>query len=161
MVQHKILAVLLELTAAKKLNKYVGILGDLQGPKIRVARFKEGPIYLNLGDAFVLDANLDRDAGTQNSVGIDYKDLPNDVVSGDVLLLDDGRVQLIVERIDGSAIHTTVSVAGKLSNNKGINKQGGGLSAAALTTRTKKILKPLLKLGLIIWLYRFHVRVPI
>jgi pyruvate kinase len=133
--------------AAKKLNKYVGILGDLQGPKIRVARFKEGPIYLNIGDAFVLDANLDRDAGTQNSVGIDYKDLPNDVSSGDVLLLDDGRVQLIVERIDGSAIHTTVSVAGKLSNNKGINKQGGGLSAAALTDKDKEDIKTAAQIG--------------
>ena len=147
--------------AAKKLNKYVGILGDLQGPKIRVARFKEGPIYLNLGDAFVLDANLDRDAGTQNSVGIDYKDLPNDVVSGDVLLLDDGRVQLIVERIDGSAIHTTVSVAGKLSNNKGINKQGGGLSAAALTDKDKKDIKTAAQIGVDYLAVSFPRSVPI
>lgn len=134
-------------TAAKKLNKYVGILGDLQGPKIRIARFKDGPIYLNVGDVFTLDATLEKEAGTQTSVGIDYKELPNDVTPGDVLLLDDGRVQLVVDSIDGSAIHTTVTVAGKLSNNKGINKQGGGLSAAALTDKDKEDIKTAAAIG--------------
>ena len=123
---------------AKKLNTYVGILGDLQGPKIRVSKFAQGPIELSLGDKFTLDAAQDTDSGNQTSVGIDYKALPQDVQAKDVLLLDDGRVQLIVDSIDGSKIHTTVSVAGKLSNNKGINRQGGGLSAEALTDKDKQ-----------------------
>ncbi len=92
---------------AAKLNTYVGILGDLQGPKIRVSKFAEGPIYLSLGDKFTLDAAQDKDSGTQTSVGIDYKALPEDVNPGDVLLLDDGRVQLIVDNVEGSKIHTT------------------------------------------------------
>ena len=133
--------------AAKKLNKHVGILGDLQGPKIRVAKFAEGPIILALGDKFTLDAELDKEAGSQTSVGIDYKELPDDVTPGDVLLLDDGRVQLIVNSIEGRKIHTTVSVAGKLSNNKGINRQGGGLSAAALTDKDKQDIKTAAKIG--------------
>jgi len=75
--------------------------------------------------------------GDENQVGIDYKQLPDDVNVGDILMLDDGRVQLRVERVEGRKVHTTVTVAGPLSNNKGINKQGGGLSAAALTEKDK------------------------
>lgn len=123
---------------AKKLNKYVAILGDLQGPKIRVARFKDGKIHLKVGDKFILDAALDKDSGDQNQVGIDYKQLPNDVNHGDVLLLDDGRVQLQVDKVDGSQVFTTVTVAGPLSNNKGINRKGGGLTAPALTEKDKQ-----------------------
>lgn len=119
----------------KKHGKHVAILGDLQGPKIRVARFAEGPIDLGMGDEFVLDAALDRDAGNQKEVGIDYKELPNDVVPGDLLLLDDGRVVLKVISVDGTRVNTVVEVAGKLSNNKGINRQGGGLTAPALTEK--------------------------
>ena len=132
---------------AKKLNTYVGILGDLQGPKIRVSKFAEGPIYLSLGDKFTLDAAQDKETGNQDSVGIDYKALPQDVNPADVLLLDDGRVQLIVDSVEGSKIHTTVSVAGKLSNNKGINRQGGGLSAAALTDKDKEDIKTAAAIG--------------
>lgn len=120
---------------AAKHGKVVAILGDLQGPKIRISRFADGPIYLNIGDKFVLDASLERDAGNQNEVGIDYKELPNDVVPGDHLLLDDGRVILNVDSVEGSRVFTTVEVAGKLSNNKGINRQGGGLTAPALTDK--------------------------
>ena len=130
-------------------HTYVGILGDLQGPKIRVSKFAEGPIYLSLGDKFTLDAAQDKDSGTQTSVGIDYKALPEDVNPGDVLLLDDGRVQLIVDNVEGSKIHTTVSVAGKLSNNKGINRQGGGLSAAALTDKDKEDIKTAAAIGVL------------
>lgn len=122
---------------AEKLNTYVAILGDLQGPKIRVARFKETKIHLAVGDKFILDAELGRDEGDKNQVGIDYKELPNDVNEGDVLLLDDGRVQLIVDSVSGSKVFTTVSVAGPLSNNKGINRKGGGLTAPALTDKDK------------------------
>ncbi|NRA84752.1 MAG: pyruvate kinase [Gammaproteobacteria bacterium] len=122
---------------AKKLNTHIGILGDLQGPKIRVARFKNTKIELLNGDTFILDADLDKDVGDQHQVGIDYKQLPNDVNVGDVLLLDDGRVQLEVTAIEGSKVITTVLIGGPLSNNKGINKQGGGLTAAALTEKDK------------------------
>lgn len=132
--------------AAKKLGKYVAILGDLQGPKIRVAKFKDGPIHLNVGDAFTLDAELERDAGGQESVGIDYKELPNDVGQGDVLLLDDGRIQLKVTEVAGTKVHTEVTVGGKLSNNKGINRQGGGLSADALTDKDKEDIKTAAKI---------------
>ncbi|WP_111643009.1 pyruvate kinase [Marinimicrobium alkaliphilum] len=120
---------------AKKHNRYVAVLGDLQGPKIRIARFAEGKIHLAIGDKFILDASLERDAGTKERVGIDYKELPNDCQTGDMLLLDDGRVVLEVERIEGPAVYCVTRVAGPLSNNKGINRQGGGLTAPALTEK--------------------------
>ncbi len=120
---------------AAKHNRFVAVLGDLQGPKIRVARFAEGKIHLKVGDKFILDASLGRDEGNQQQVGIDYKELPNDCKPGDVLLLDDGRVVLTVDKIEGTRIYTTTKVAGPLSNNKGINRQGGGLTAPALTEK--------------------------
>ncbi|VUD69041.1 Pyruvate kinase II [Thalassocella blandensis] len=132
---------------AKKHSKFVAILGDLQGPKIRVARFAEGPIHLNVGDKFALDAALGRDDGNQQQVGIDYKELPNDVVPGDNLLLDDGRVVLKVDSVEGTRVNTTVTVAGKLSNNKGINRQGGGLTAPALTEKDKADIKTAVEIG--------------
>lgn len=122
---------------AARLGKHVAILGDLQGPKIRVSTFKDGKIQLNIGDKFTLDSDLPKGEGHQDAVGLDYKELPNDVISGDVLLLDDGRVQLQVTEVAGNKVHTVVTVAGPLSNNKGINKKGGGLSAAALTDKDK------------------------
>lgn len=122
---------------AQKLGKTVAILGDLQGPKIRVSTFKDGKIFLNIGDKFILDADLPKGEGTQESVGLDYKTLPQDVVPGDILLLDDGRVQLKVLETEGSKVFTEVTVGGPLSNNKGINKLGGGLSADALTEKDK------------------------
>ena len=126
---------------AAELGIYVGILGDLQGPKIRVSTFKDGPIKLAVGDKFVLDASLAKGEGTQEKVGIDYKELPNDVSTGDVLLLDDGRVQLKVLSTSGPAVFTEVTVGGPLSNNKGINRQGGGLTAPALTDKDKADIK--------------------
>lgn len=120
---------------AKKHGLYVAVLGDLQGPKIRIARFAQGKIHLNIGDKFILDAALERDVGDQHQVGIDYKELPGDCKAGDLLLLDDGRVVLKVDRIEGTKIFTTTTVAGPLSNNKGINRQGGGLTAPALTEK--------------------------
>jgi pyruvate kinase len=124
--------------AAKKLNKYVAILGDLQGPKIRVSRFVNDSVNLDVGQVFTLDAELDVDAGTKEVVGIDYKALPDDVSEDDLLLLDDGRIQLRVTQVLGRKVHTTVTVGGKLSNNKGINRQGGGLTAEALTEKDKR-----------------------
>ena len=123
---------------AKKKNTYVGILMDLQGPKIRISSFKDGKIQLNEGDNFVLDAELDADAGDQNAIGISYKTLPNEVKLDDVLLLDDGKIVLSVTGVDGAKIHTVVTQAGPLSNKKGINLRGGGLSANALTEKDKK-----------------------
>ncbi|MGL9773213.1 MAG: pyruvate kinase [Sodalis sp. (in: enterobacteria)] len=120
-----------------RLGRHVAILGDLQGPKIRVSTFREGKIFLNVGDKFLLDASLGRGEGDRERVGIDYKGLPDDVVPGDILLLDDGRVQLKVLEIQGIRVYTEVTVGGPLSNNKGINKLGGGLSAEALTEKDK------------------------
>jgi pyruvate kinase len=123
---------------AKELGVHVAILGDLQGPKIRVSTFKDNKkVQLVLGQAYVLDADLAKGEGDETQVGIDYKQLPDDVTIGDILMLDDGRVQLRVDGVKGRKVHTTVTVAGPLSNNKGINKQGGGLSAAALTEKDK------------------------
>lgn len=123
---------------ASRLGKIVAIAGDLQGPKIRISTFKNGPIFLKTGDLFTLDADLGKGEGTQEAVGIDYKNLPEDVKTGDVLMLDDGRVQLSVISVIGSKILTSVLVQGALSNNKGINKQGGGLSAPALTEKDRR-----------------------
>lgn len=125
-------------TIAAKLGIHVAILGDLQGPKIRVSTFKDGKIQLNIGDKFTLDSDLEKGQGDQRAVGLDYKELPKDVGPGDILLLDDGRVQLKVTSVDGNKVHTEVTVAGPLSNNKGINKKGGGLSADALTEKDKQ-----------------------
>lgn len=117
----------------------VAILGDLQGPKIRIARFKnDQKIKLAVGDHFALDSALDTNAGDQTQVGIDYKALPKDSRPGDVLLLDDGRVQFKVIDIQDTRINCEVIIGGLLSNNKGINRQGGGLSAAALTDKDKR-----------------------
>ena len=132
---------------SKELGIYVGILGDLQGPKIRVSTFKDGPIRLEIGDKFELDASLPKGEGTKEKVGIDYKELPNDVVDGDILLLDDGRVQLKVLSTEGSSVFTEVTVGGPLSNNKGINRQGGGLTAPALTAKDKEDIKLAAKLN--------------
>jgi len=132
---------------AKELGIYVGILGDLQGPKIRVSTFKNGPIKLEVGDKFELDATLEKGEGCQEKVGIDYKKLPEDVNVGDILLLDDGRVQLKVLSTVGPSVFTEVTVGGPLSNNKGINRQGGGLTAPALTLKDKEDIKTAAKIN--------------
>ncbi|MGY0218685.1 pyruvate kinase [Endozoicomonadaceae bacterium StTr2] len=123
---------------ADRVGRTVAVMGDLQGPKIRIARFKDKSIELAENDSFILDAQLESDAGTQECVGIDYKQLPNDCQSGDVLLLDDGRISLKVEQVHGSKVHCRVINGGALSNNKGINRQGGGLSAPALTDKDRQ-----------------------
>ncbi|MCG8475697.1 MAG: pyruvate kinase [Cytophagales bacterium] len=121
-----------------QLGRAVALLGDLQGPKIRITRFAEGEITLAPDDAFVLDAGFDTSAGTAQRVGLTYKDLPGDCSAGDMLLLDDGRVTMQVEKVVGKAIHCRVVIGGRLTNNKGINRQGGGLSAPALTEKDKE-----------------------
>jgi pyruvate kinase len=134
-------------TLAAKLGTHVAILGDLQGPKIRISTFKQGKIELKLGDRFSLDGSLAAGEGDSQQVGLDYKQLPQDLRIGDTLLLDDGRVQLLVDGIDGQRINTLVTVAGPLSNNKGINKLGGGLSAAALTDKDKADIRTAAQIG--------------
>ncbi|MEN8260141.1 MAG: pyruvate kinase [Pseudomonadota bacterium] len=119
-------------------NRHVGILVDLQGPKIRIARFKEGKVFLKEGAPFVLDVDLPPDVGDEGQVGCYYEKLPHDVKPGHTLLLDDGRVVLDVQKIEGSRILCKVVVGGDLSNHKGINLQGGGLSAPALTDKDKE-----------------------
>ena len=122
-------------------GRIVGILADLQGPKIRTHKFKDGQVQLIRGETFILDAALDKNEGTQERVGITYKALPKDVKHGDILLLDDGRVELVVTEVVGEEIRCTVEYTCQLSNNKGINLQGGGLSALALTDKDKEDLK--------------------
>ncbi|HET8791073.1 MAG TPA: pyruvate kinase [Modicisalibacter sp.] len=133
--------------AAERHGRTVAALGDLQGPKIRIARFAEGKVHLDEGQPFILDMSLERDAGDAHQVGCDYPTLAEDVSAGDVLLLDDGRVELVVDRVEAPRVHTTVRVGGALSNNKGINKQGGGLSAAALTDKDRADLKTAIEIG--------------
>lgn len=123
--------------AAERAGRCVGVLGDLQGPKIRIDRFRDGKVYLEEGAPFALDADLDRDAGDVTQVGLTYKELPADVRPDDILLLDDGRIVLKVRTVNGGRIETTVVVGGDLSNNKGINRQGGGLSAPAITDKDR------------------------
>ena len=117
----------------RKLGRAVGIMADLQGPKIRVGKFRDGKVQLKPGDPFVLDSH--REMGDAGGVGLDYKELPRDVHAGDVLLLDDGKIVLDITGVEGSSIHTVTRHGGTLSNNKGINRQGGGLTAPALTPK--------------------------
>ncbi|MGM0784097.1 MAG: pyruvate kinase [Pseudomonadota bacterium] len=132
---------------AARLGRSVAALGDLQGPKIRIARFRDGPIELEEGQPFILDMALGSEDGDAERVGCDYQQLIDDVSAGDRLLLDDGRVVLDVTRVAGREIHTTVTVGGTLSNNKGINKQGGGLSAPALTDKDRADLATAMDIG--------------
>jgi pyruvate kinase len=126
---------------AKEMGVPIGILADLQGPKIRVAKFENGKVTLEKGAEFTLDAEMDSEKGNQLTVGIDYKELPNDVNKGDILILDDGKIVLTVKKVNGSKVVCTVTAGGVLSNNKGINKKGGGLTAPALTEKDKEDIK--------------------
>ena len=119
---------------ARRVGREVAIMADLQGPKIRVGKFAEGKIFLTPGQKFVLDAAR-TELGDIDAVGLDYKALPREVKAGDVLLLNDGLIVITVDAVLGDAVHTTVKLGGELSNNKGINKQGGGLTASALTAK--------------------------
>ncbi|WAC73593.1 pyruvate kinase [Roseateles sp. SL47] len=126
--------------AAARAGKEVAIMADLQGPKIRVGKFENGKIELINGTPFVLDADR-TELGNEQCVGLDYKELPRDVKPGDTLLLNDGLLVLTVESVRGSQVHTIVKQGGELSNNKGINKQGGGLTAPALTAKDMEDIK--------------------
>jgi pyruvate kinase len=125
---------------AAKVGKPVALMADLQGPKIRVGKFAEGKVMLEPGAAFVLDAARS-EPGDIHGVGLDYKELPRDVRPGDTLLLNDGLIKLTVDSVRGDEVHTRVVLGGELSNNKGINKQGGGLTAPALTAKDMEDIK--------------------
>ncbi|HEY3327228.1 MAG TPA: pyruvate kinase, partial [Novimethylophilus sp.] len=124
---------------ARERHRPIGVLCDLQGPKIRIGKFENGKVMLSAGDKFILDANCM--LGDQGCVGLDYKELPRDVESGAILLLDDGRMVMTVDEVRGDKIYCTVNQSGVLSNNKGINRQGGGLSAQALTEKDREDIK--------------------
>jgi pyruvate kinase len=130
--EHRRRAALLRETA-NECGRDVGVMGDLQGPKIRVRRFKDHSVKLVDGAAFFLDCELGDDDGTEEGVSVALDTLHEDVVPGNVLLLNDGMIELTVERVEKTRIHTTVTTGGILSDHKGINKKGGGLSASALT----------------------------
>ena len=129
--------------AASHCGREVAIMADMQGPKIRIGKFEHGKIELNKGEHFILDAlwGAHGELGNQERVGLDYKALPRDVKPDDLLLLNDGLIVLTVDRIVGSEIYTTVKIGGELSNNKGINRQGGGLTAPALTAKDMEDIK--------------------
>lgn len=122
---------------AAQQGKYVGILADLQGPKIRIASFADGPVTLKVGQAFFVDASLAEYDGNSAGVGTAYKKLHEDVAVDDILMLDDGNVSLRVVGIEGTRINTEVETGSKLSDHKGINLRGGGLSAPALTDKDR------------------------
>jgi len=122
-------------------GRVVGVIGDLQGPKIRVKRFENSSATLKKGDEFFLDSTLGDNAGNSEGVGVAYEDLHKDISQGNVLLLNDGQITLRVERVEGTRIHTSVVVGGVLSDHKGINRQGGGLSAPALTDKDREDIR--------------------
>jgi len=127
-----------------KVGRTVAIMCDLQGPKIRVGKFKDGKVTLEKGQSFILDAGCELGDGAR--AGLDYKELPRDVGAGAVLLLDDGKIVLDVTAVRGEEVHTRVRHGGVLSNNKGINRQGGGLTAAALTPKDMEDIRTAAKI---------------
>jgi pyruvate kinase len=133
--------------AAAKLGREIGILADLGGPKIRVERFAGGKVMLKSGDAFVLDCRADAPPGDAARVGVSYLGLVQDVHAGDTLLLDDGLIALMVEAVEGCEIRTRVLTDGPLSDRKGLNRLGGGLSLGALTDKDRADIKHAAALG--------------
>jgi pyruvate kinase len=127
--------------AAQRADKCVGVLLDLGGPKIRIECFRAGRVQLAEGQVFTLDTQLDAKAGTTEVVGVAYKDLPKDVAAGDTLLLCDGQIILDVERVGATSIETRVRAGGELSDRKGLNRQGGGISAPAISERDREDIR--------------------
>jgi pyruvate kinase len=125
----------------------IGVIADLQGPKIRIQRFRENPAFLREGQAFTLDMDLAENAGDRHQVGVTYRGLPRDVAPGDTLLIDDGRIVLEVQEIGGNRVQCLVRMGGALSDRKGLNRAGGGLSAGALTDKDRSDLRHAVDLG--------------
>ena len=132
-------------TISAEIGREVGIMADLQGPKIRVGKFANGKVQLKEGASFILDVACE--LGNEERVGLDYKNLPQDVKAGDRLLLNDGLIVLRVSSVKGNEIHTLVELGGPLSNNKGINRAGGGLTAPALTEKDIQDLDAAIAMG--------------
>ena len=132
--------------AAEAAGREVAVMADLQGPKIRIAKIAGGSIRIEEGDALVLDAAYQGE-GSRERIGLDYRNLPADVKPGDILLLDDGLLSLTVNQVSGSAIRTTAANCHTLKSNKGINKQGGGLSAGALTEKDFRDIVSAVEIG--------------
>jgi pyruvate kinase len=133
--------------AAARAGRVVGILGDLRGPKVRIERFASGRAMLVDGETFTLDPAFDPKAGTDRIVGVAYESLPRDVRCGDTLLLNDGLISLEVTGIEGTRVQTRVLTGGELSDLKGLNKLGGGLSAGALTAKDREDVRMAAELG--------------
>ncbi len=131
---------------ARAHGRQIGVLCDLQGPKIRVDNFIDGEVELAEGDTFILDTSFDSNAGTKEIVGVAYKSLPDDVKRGDTLLLDDGRISFWINEVKGTQVKCRVVIGGTLKNRKGINLQGGGLSAPALTEKDYEDIKTAAKM---------------
>ena len=131
---------------ARAHGRQVGVLADLQGPKIRIEKFKNGKVFLEEGETFILDTKCGENDGDIHRVGLAYKQLPHDVKRGDTLLLDDGRVVLWVNESTDTEVNCRVVVGGDLSDRKGINRQGGGLSAPALTDKDRADIKTAAKM---------------
>jgi pyruvate kinase len=127
--------------AAHRADRCVGVLLDLGGPKIRIDCFREGRVQLAEGASFTLDTTLDPAAGSVERVGVAYKELPRDVAAGDTLLLADGQIVLDVERVGATTIETKVRIGGVLSDRKGLNRQGGGISAPAISDRDREDIR--------------------
>jgi pyruvate kinase len=134
--------------ASEECGREIGLMGDLQGPKIRVRRFKNSKATLVEGGKFFLDSTLGLDDGNEEGVGVAYPNLHEDLNEGDVLLLNDGQITLKIDRIEGARVHTSVVLGGILSDHKGINRQGGGLSAPALTDTDRKYIKFAAEMGM-------------
>jgi len=133
--------------AAAAQDRFVAVMADLQGPKLRISRFRDHKVTLVTGQDFVLDAAMDKEAGTEERVGIDYEQLIDDVAPGDVLVLDDGRIEMEVTSVGEHSISSQVLNGGVLSDNKGLNKRGGGLSADALTDKDREDIVTAARLG--------------
>jgi pyruvate kinase len=129
-------------------GRVIGVIGDLQGPKIRIKRFENSSVVLNKGDKFFLDPSLEEFAGNIEGVGVAYDDLHEDVSAGDILLLNDGQMTLSVDRVEGTRVHTSVVFGGVLSDHKGINREGGGLSAPALTDKDRSDIRFAAEMGM-------------
>ena len=134
-------------TISAKAGRVVGILGDLRGPKVRIQRFATGKALLVDGESFALDPAFDAGAGTDKIVGVAYESLPRDVKKGDTLLLNDGLIALEVTKVEGTRVHTRVTMGGELTDMKGLNKLGGGLSAGALTDKDREDIRMAAELG--------------
>jgi pyruvate kinase len=130
-----------------KYKRAVSIIADLQGPKIRIEHFNNGKVQLREGHTFTIDTDLEPNAGDEKHVGVSYKDLPRDVRAGDTLLIDDGRIVLYVKDVHGHEVDCEVVAGGELTDSKGLNLQGGGLSANALTEKDKIDLEHAVKIG--------------